>query len=139
MSTLATQETNLPIEPFLDGLTPYYRQEEARCLLAIFGTVTGAPAKVWGDYFIIGFDSYDYQRKNSKHWFKWFKVGFAVRPNRITLYLTTDLDAFSDELDQLGPHTRGRGCLYIKKLAQVDMKVLESLIKKAHKHYEKSS
>jgi len=130
MSTLATQETDLPIGPFVDGLTPDYRQEEARCLLSLFETITGTSAKVWGDYFIIGFDNYEYQRKNSKDWFKWFKVGFAVRPNRITLYLTTDLDAFSDELELLGPHTRGRGCLYIKKLALVDMAIVESLIEK---------
>ena len=139
MSTLATQETDLPIGPFLDGLTPAYRQEEARSLLTLFETVTGASAKIWGDYFIIGFGHYEYQRKNSKDWFKWFKVGFAVRPNRVTLYLTTDLDAFADELEQLGPHTRGRGCLYLKKLAQVDMAILELIIKKALKHYEKSS
>ena len=139
MSTLATQETDLPIGPFIDGLTPAYRQEEARSLLTLFETVTGASAKIWGDYFIIGFGHYEYQRKNSKDWFKWFKVGFAVRPNRVTLYLTTDLDAFADELEQLGPHTRGRGCLYLKKLAQVDMAILELIIKKALKHYEKSS
>jgi len=139
MSTLATQETDLPIAPFMDGLTPAYRKEEARSLITLFETVTGAPAKVWGDYFIIGFGHYEYQRKNSKDWFKWFKVGFAVRPNRATLYLTTDLDEFADELEHLGPHTRGRGCLYIKKLAQVDMVIVESLIKKALKQYEKSS
>jgi hypothetical protein len=139
MSTLATQETDLPIAPFIDGLTPAYRQEEAKCLLSLFESATGVPAKVWGDYFIIGFDHYEYQRKNSKEWFRWFKVGFTVRPNRVTLYLVTDLDAFADELEHLGPHTRGRGCLYIKKLAQVDMAIVESLIKKALKQYEKSS
>jgi len=139
MSTLATQETDLPIAPFVDGLTPAYRQEEARCLLSLFETVTGDSAKVWGDYFIIGYGNYEYQRKNSKDWFKWFKVGFAVRPKRITLYLTSDLDAFADELEQLGPHTRGRGCLYLKKMAQVDLAILELLIKKACKQHEKSS
>ena len=139
MSTLATQPTDLPLAPFIEGLKPNYRKEEATSLVSLFEKLTGEKAVVWGAYFIIGFGEYSYSRKGSKETHRWFKSGFAVRKNKVTLYLTTDLDLYEERLSELGPHTRGRGCLYLKKLADVRLDVLEKLIKKAYQSYEKSN
>lgn len=138
MSTLATQPTDLPLAPFIEALKPKYRQEEAITLIELFEKLTGEKAVVWGDYFIIGFGEYSYSRKGSKEIHTWFKSGFAVRKNKVTLYLTTDLDLYEELLVELGPHTRGRGCLYLKKLADVRLDVLEKFITKAYQSYEKS-
>ena len=138
MSTLATQPTDLPLAPFIQGLTPRYRQKEATTLVDLFEKLTGEKAVVWGEYFIIGFGEYCYSRKGSKAVYTWFKSGFAVRKNKVTLYLTTDLDQYEELLNELGPHTRGRGCLYLKKLSDVHIDALEKLIIKAYQSYEKS-
>ena len=138
MSTLATQPTDLPLAPFIEGLTPRYRQKEATTLVDLFEKLTGEKAVVWGEYFIIGFGQYSYSRKGSKEVYTWFRSGFAVRKNKVTLYLTTDLDQYEELLNELGPHTRGRGCLYLKKLADVHLDALEKLIIKAYQSYEKS-
>jgi len=138
MSTLATQPKDLPLAPFIGGLEPKYRQSEATTLVALFEKLTGEKAVVWGEYFIIGFGKYSYSRKGSREVLSWFKSGFAVRKNKVTLYLTTDLDLYEELLSELGPHTRGRGCLYLKKLADVRLDVLEKLITKAYQSYEKS-
>lgn len=138
MSTLATQPTDLPLPPFIEGLKPKYRQHETITLIGLFEKLTGQKAVVWGEYFIIGFGEYSYSRKGSKEVYTWFKSGFAVRRNKVTLYLTTDLDLYEELLNELGPHSRGRGCLYLKKLAYVRLDVLEKLITKAYQSYEKS-
>ena len=138
MSTLATQPTELPLLPFIEGLKPNYRQKEAITLVDLFERLTGEKAVVWGDYFIIGFGTYSYSRKGSKDVYTWFKSGFAVRKNKVTLYLTTNLDLYEELLLDLGPHTRGKGCLYLKKLTDVRLDVLENLILKAYRIYEKS-
>lgn len=92
--------------------------------------ITGEPAKIWGDNFIIGFGKYTYTRKGGKEEFEWFRTGFAPRKTKLTVYLSFDIE--KEELIQsLGKCKYGRGCLYINKLADVDLEVLKKLIEKS--------
>ena len=128
MAGLATKETNLKVSDYVDRIENESKKADCRVLLELVESCTGYPPKVWGDYFIIGFGNYAYTRKGGKEEFEWFKAGFAVRKAKITLYLTTDIEKEKELLDQLGKCKWGRGCLYINKLADIDLDVLKQLI-----------
>lgn len=127
---LATVETDKSVKKFIDSIEDDSKREDARKLVKIFSKITGKKAKIWGDNFIIGFGKYKYKRKNGKEEFEWFNAGFAPRKNNITIYLTCDISKEKKTLDKLGKCKFGKGCLYIKKLDDIDVSVLEKLIKK---------
>lgn len=126
---LATVETNKSVSAFIDSVENESKREDAKKLVKIFEKVTGKKAKVWGDNFIIGFGKYKYTRKDKKEEYEWFNTGFAPRKSNITLYFSYYV---SDDplLKKLGKYTVGKGCLYIKKLDDVDLEILEKLIEK---------
>jgi hypothetical protein len=120
------QITNSSIQEFIDTLEPN-RQEEINQLIAIGKKLTNKEPVLWGS--IVGFGHLHYQYE-SGHSGEMPLFSFASRKNAWTLYLSFDIQQFS-KLAFLGKHTIGKGCLYIKKLADVDVEVLESLIKEA--------
>ena len=131
MSGLATKETNKSVSAYIEGIDSMSKQADSRLLISIMEEITGYPPKVWGDNFIIGFGKYKYKRKGKKEEFEWFNVGFAPRKTKITVYLTLDLTKQEEVLNQLGKCSWGKGCLYINKLADVDIEVLKELIDKS--------
>ena len=106
------------------------REDDSRALVAMMERVTGEPAKLFGSS-IVGFGSYHYKYE-SGHEGDTCIVGFAPRKAALTLYL---LPGFEGELrpllDKLGKHKTGKGCLYVKRLADVDQAVLERIVKKS--------
>ena len=127
---LATVETNKSVKKFVDSIEDDSKREDTKKLVKIFTKITGHKAKLWGDNFMIGFGKYKYKRKGGKEEFEWFNAGFAPRKNNITIYLTCDISKEKKILDKLGKCKFGKGCLYINKLDDIDIKVLEKLIKK---------
>ena len=117
MAGLATQETNKPISGVLDALSDSQRKD-CLTLITLMESITGFSPKIWGNYFIIGFGKYRYQRKNKKDVYEWFHVGFAPRRDKITIYLTLDLTKETETLKQLGTCSWGKGCLYIPSLSK---------------------
>ena len=81
---------------------------------------------MWGTS-IVGFGRYDYRYASGRSG-TWFRVGFSPRKTAISLYLMLDLEAQEDRLAALGKHQRGKSCLYIRRLADIDAKVLRELI-----------
>ena len=132
MAGLATQETNKDIWKYIESIEPIAKQDDAKIILNMMHKITGCEPKIWGDYFIIGFGKYSYKRKGGKEEFEWFHTGFAVRKTKITLYLTMDIAQEKEVLNQLGKCKHGRGCLYINKLADVDLDILNKLIAKCY-------
>lgn len=128
MSPLATVETDLSVQAMLDAVEHPGKHEDSLTLLRLMQDVSGEEAKVWGDNFIIGFGKYSYKRKGSKEELEWFTMGFAPRKANLTVYLTFDITEKQDLLDKLGKQKVGKGCLYINKLADVDLDVLKELI-----------
>ena len=131
MAGLATKETQKSVSTFIDSIENVSKREDSKKLVAIMQETSGCEPKIWGDNFIIGFGKYSYKRKNGKEEFEWFHVGFAPRKTKITLYLTFDISKEEELLEKLGKCTFGKGCLYINKLADVNLEVLKKLIKKS--------
>ena len=128
MAGLATKETNHDVAAYLDTIEPSAKQEDAHTLVAMMKEVSGEEPKLWGEHGMIGFGKYTYTRKGSKEELEWFQMGFAARKTKVTVYLTSDINQYEEQLSRLGKYKTGKGCLYINKLADVDLAVLKELI-----------
>lgn len=131
MSGLVNKETHKSVEKYIEGIKSKSKKEDAKILLAVMQEITGYEPKIWGNNFIIGFGKYKYKRKNGKEELEWFNVGFAPRSTKLSIYLTFDVSQEKAILDKLGKCKWGKGCLYINKLADVDLDVLKQLIEKS--------
>ncbi len=135
MSGLATKPNKRSVTKYIDSLDNENQKADCKTLHKTMAEVTGYKATMWGNEknpdYIIGYGTYEYSRKGSKEKYQWFNEGFAPRKSNITIYLTLDLDAETELLDQLGKHKKGKGCLYIKKLEDVNMTVLKKLMRKS--------
>ncbi|MBO6607192.1 DUF1801 domain-containing protein [Psychroserpens sp.] len=135
MAGLATKETNRSVDNFISQIDNASKQEDSKIILELLTKVTGQKPKVWGNDkapdFLIGFGKYNYTRKGSKEEFEWFNVGFAPRKSKMTVYLTFDINAETELLKQLGKCKWGKGCLYINKVADIDLAILEKLVSKS--------
>ncbi len=129
--TLVNTETNKNVPDFIDAITNKRRQADSRVLLQVIQEITGKEPKIWG-VSIIGFGKYKYQRKNGDE-FEWFNVGFSPGKAHLSIYVMYNINEEKDLLQQLGPHKTGKGCLYIKKLEDIDMEVLKTIIAKSGK------
>lgn len=128
--TPKTKVTRQPVEEFLDSVSEQ-RRDEAYALIDMMKRVSGEEPKMWGPS-MIGFGSYHYITK-SKCEADWFKIGFSPRKAKISLYLSYDVSQFGDQLEKLGKHTTGKGCLYVSKLEDINMSVLEKISVHAYK------
>lgn len=123
--TQKTLPTDVPVDEFL-ATADSRRQAEGAELVALFESVTGSPAVMWGPS-IVGFGTYAY-RYASGHEGIWPRVGFSPRKAKLSLYgLQTHPDAPA-LLERLGTHTTGADCVYVTRLSQIDLDVLRELI-----------
>ena len=129
--TPKTTRTNQPVDEYVSTVSER-RQQEARALVEIMERATGELAAMWGPS-MIGFGSYHYVSKSGSE-ADGFKVCFSPRQAKISLYLTCDVDSFDEQLAQLGKHTRGAGCVYVNKLTDIDVSVLERLVAFVYDH-----
>jgi hypothetical protein len=127
---LANVETNKSVKQYVDSIEDDQKRKDTKELIKIISKITGKKAKVWGDNFFFGFGKYKYHRKGGKEEFEWFNVGFAPRKTNITIYMTCDVSKEKALLNKLGKHKVGKGCLYINKLADIDVEVLKKMIEK---------
>ncbi|KGA99067.1 hypothetical protein AJ85_17415 [Alkalihalobacillus alcalophilus ATCC 27647 = CGMCC 1.3604] len=129
MYELKTKETDHDVIEFIEKVESPKKKQDAYQLLDIFTEVTGYEAKMWGPS-IIGFGSYHYKYKTG-HEGDAPLVGFSPRKAKISLYFATG-DAKRDELlKEFGKHTSGKACVYISKIADIDVDVLKALIKQS--------
>jgi hypothetical protein len=126
MYELKTKETNNSVIEFIESVDSPKKREDAYKLLDIFTETTGFEAKMWGPS-IIGFGSYHY-KYNSGHEGEAALVGYSPRKAKISLYLMMDEHRREELLKQFGKHTVGKACVYINKLADIDVEVLKTLI-----------
>ena len=131
MAGLATKETQKSVSHFIASIDNASKREDSKTLVALVQEISGYEPKIWGDNFIIGFGKYTYTRKNGKEEFEWFHTGFAPRKNKMTVYLTYDISQQEDLLKDLGKSKCGKGCLYVNKLADINLDVLGKRIKKS--------
>jgi hypothetical protein len=141
MVEIKTKATKDSVIKFIKSIKPVDKQKDALVLLQMFEKITKEKPVMWGTS-IIGFGKYHYKSEKSAQEGDWFHVGFSPRKQNLTLYILTWNPVASKqkdpkELAKLGKYKRGGGCLYINKLADVDEKVLATLIKNIYTHRKK--
>ena len=117
------------VTAFLDKISDEARRAECYAVLGMMKRVTRTEPKLWGSG-LVGFGSYHYKYE-SGHEGDCFVTGFASRKTALTLYLTAGVDRYPKLLAKLGKHKAGKGCLYIKKLDDINLAVLEDLVSKS--------
>ncbi|WP_299609417.1 DUF1801 domain-containing protein [uncultured Tateyamaria sp.] len=126
MSEPKTKVLAAPFEDWVADVEPELRRDEARALDILFRGVTGFEAQVWTGG-IVGYGAYDYTYASGRSG-TWMATGFAPRKAKLSVYIMPGYADFAPILNRLGPHSKGKSCLYITRLARVDMDVLGELI-----------
>jgi hypothetical protein len=130
MSEIKTQVNDASVADFINALPDEAKRQDSEVLLHLFSKVTGEQPKMWGTS-IVGFGKYHYKSERSSQEGDWMLTGFSPRKQNLTLYIMNGFDDYKDLLEKLGKHKISVGCLYINKLADVDLNVLEALVKKS--------
>lgn len=131
MAELKTKLNDASVSAFL-AKAGAGRESDCRTVAALMQKATGAPPKMWGSA-IVGFGSYTYTYANGKTG-DWPLAGFSPRKQNLTLYLMSGFAGHEELMAGLGKFKTGKSCLYVNSLADIDMKVLEKLIKASVKH-----
>ena len=126
---IKTRPTDASVAAFLDAIADNVRRADAFRVLELFRRVTGEEAVMWGTA-IVGFGNQPVKYADGRE-MDWPMVGFSPRKQNMTLYVISGSPTQPDLLGKLGPHSTGKSCLYIKRLADVDEKVLEKIVKDA--------
>ena len=127
MAELKTKKTELSVEGFLEKIADKEQQKDSRTIIELMQKATKSPPKMWWSA-IIGFGDrhlvYDSGRE-----LDWFVMGFSPRKNALSLYITGAVEN-TKLMEKLGKHKTGKGCLYINKLSDIDIKILAEIIEK---------
>jgi Domain of unknown function (DU1801) len=126
MADIKTKPTDQSVTAFLEGVENESRRKDGLALLALMQEATGMDAQMWGTS-IVGFGSYHYKYDSGREG-DMMQVGFSPRKQSLTLYIRGGFEQYTPFLDKLGKHKRGKGCLYINKLAEVDLNVLRQIV-----------
>jgi len=127
MAEPKTKATRASVDKYVDAIGDEERRGDCRSLIRLMTRVTKAPATMWGAS-IVGFGQYHYKYA-SGHEGDSCLVGFSSRKGDISLYVTDGFEGREPLLARLGKHKTGKVCLYVRRLADIDLEVLESLVK----------
>lgn len=127
MAENKTQPTDASVDAFIDAVTPERRREDARVMCDLMGAITGEEPVMWGSS-IVGFGQYHYKYDSGREG-DFMRLGFSPRKSALVLYLMSGFSGRDALLARLGKYRTSRACLYINKLADVDMQVLETLLR----------
>jgi len=131
LANIKTKPTDSSVEEFIAGIADERKRKDSQTILQMMEKATKEKPKIWGSS-IIGFGNVRYKSPTSGREVDWFKIGFSPRKANLTIYLI-DLRPYADPLTKLGKHKTGGGCIYINKLEDVNMKILEKMIVAAAK------
>ena len=137
MSELKTQVNDASAEDFVQSVPDETKRKDSQELLKLFSKVTGEQPKMWGSS-IVGYGKYHYKSERSRQEGDWMMTGFSPRKQNLTLYIMNGFGEYGDLLKKLGKHKVSVGCLYINKLADVDLTVLEQLVAKSYAAMKKN-
>lgn len=126
MAELKTKLTRASVDKFLQAIKDEQTRADCFKISAMMQKATKAEPRMWGTS-IVGFGHYHYKSASGREG-DWFVVGFSPRKQNISLYLMGGWQGQEELLGKLGRHSTGKGCLYIKRLADVDTKTLKQLI-----------
>jgi hypothetical protein len=130
MYELKTKLNDASVLDFINTVDETQKKSDAYEIIDMMKEISGQEPKMWGGS-IVGFGSYHYKYKSGNEG-DWMKIGFSPRKQALTLYLSCDLSQHEATLQKLGKYKTGKGCLYIRKLTDVDMNVLKVLIEEGY-------
>lgn len=123
---LKTKVNDADVIAFLDSIEDETKKLDSFELLDLFTKLSGEEPKMWGTS-IIGFGSYHYKYASGQEG-DWFKIGFSPRKAKFSIYVMSGFDDLDVYLKDLGKHKIGKGCLYVNKLKDINMDMLEKLV-----------
>ena len=126
MPDAKTLPTDVSVAAFLDAANPPIRREEGRVLDALFRRVTGWEPRMWGPS-IVGYGRYRYTYESGRTG-EMCATGFSPRKAELVVYVLTGYEGLEPRLARLGRHRLGKSCLYVRKLADIDLDVLEEIV-----------
>ena len=126
MAEPKTRPTTESVEKFLNGIADDQRRKDCFRIVEMMKAATKTEPAMWGTS-IVGFGRHQY--KGASGTGEWPLIGFSPRKNDLTLYLMSGFLRHAESLKKLGKHKTGKGCLYLKKLADVDESTLKAIIK----------
>ena len=129
MTQRKTSQNEGDVNAFLDAVENSRRRADARRLLELMQTVTGEPPKMWGPS-IVGFGKYHYRYASGREGDS-LVVGFSPRKQNLVIYVMPGFSDYGELLGKLGKFRTGRSCLYVNKLDDVDLQLLEQLVRES--------
>lgn len=126
LAVIKTKPTSSSVEDFLNSIADEQKRKDSQAIVAMMEKAMKEKPKMWGSS-MIGFGNVRYKSPATGREVDWFRIGFSPRKANLSLHLI-DLQRHADSLTKLGKHKTGSGCLYINKLEDVDIKVLEKMI-----------
>jgi len=132
MAQLKTRARDDDVESFLASIQDEGRQSDAREVCSLMTKAAKAPAVMWGSA-IVGFGERRLRYDDGRE-IDWMVIGFSPRKASTTLYLSGGVELYADLLERLGKHSTGKGCLYLKRLSDVDRGVLAEVLKRSVAH-----
>lgn len=136
MVELKTRKTGASVDDFIDGIADDRRRQDCLALAELMREITGDEPAMWGPS-MVGFGRYHYKYASGRE-NDWFEAGFSPRKQNLTLYIMSGFSGYDDLMARLGKHTTGKSCLYLKRLEDVDLAVLEELIRRSVAHVRKT-
>lgn len=131
VAEIKTKQNASSVSSFIDSIADEQKRKDSYVILKMMEKATNEEPKMWGSS-MIGFGKFRYKSPATGREVDWFKIGFSPRKANLSLHLL-DLQRHADALKKLGKHKTGKGCLYINKLGDVDLEVLEEMIAAATK------
>ncbi len=135
MAELKTKPTKASVSQFLKGVEDDQKRRDAREILALMKKITGKRPKLWGTS-MIGFGTYHYKYQSGREG-DWPVTGFSPRKQNLAIYIMPGFSRYPSLMKKLGKYKTGKSCLYLKKLEDVDLKVLRQLVSQSVKDMKK--
>jgi len=135
MAELKTKRNDGDVEAFIDAVENEKRREDCRRLVELLERVSGEKPEMWGGS-IIGFGAYDYEYESGRTG-SWPRIGCSPRKQSMTLYIMPGFDRYDEIMARLGKYRTGKSCLYVNRLEDVDMGVLEELAVASLEHMDR--
>lgn len=132
LAQIKTKPTAVSVADFIATVSNEQQRKDSEVLVKMMEKATGQQAKMWGAS-MIGFGDKRYKSQATGREVDWFLIGFSPRKANLSMHLAIDIQKQATALEKLGKHKTGSGCLYINKLEDVDLKVLQTLINTAVK------
>ena len=129
MAELKTKKTAASVNDFINSISDDRRRHDALIIMNLMKEITGEQPAMW-ETSMVGFGNYHYRYASGREG-DWFLTGFSPKKQALTLYIMSGFTNYESLMKKLGKYTTGKGCLYLKKLEDIDLPTLKELIKRS--------